>query len=298
MAHVQSYATESPLRRTFQDFAAEKVAFAGMVVFVLIVLAAVFAPLISPQNPYDLLEVNLQNSLMPPMSRGEDGTLFVLGTDDQGRDMLSAIFYGLRTSFIVGFGSTALSLAIGLAVGLVAAFHGGWLDNALMRIVDLQLSLPTILIALILLSVFGRGLDKVIIALVIVQWAYYARTIRSAALVERRREYVDAAICQGMSNVQIMYHHMLHNCLPPVIVVATMQIAHSIGLEATLSFLGVGVPPTEPSLGLLISKGFNYMMSGTYWISFYPGMVLFLAVVSVNLMGDRMRDVLNPRLKK
>jgi len=289
--------SENPYLRIWNELRESKSAIIGLIVFTAFVLMAVFASYIAPQNPYDLMQVDVMNSMLPPMAR-ENGILYVMGTDEQGRDVFSAILYGLRTSLVVGFTSTAFSLAIGLCVGLCAAYSGGWIDALLMRIVDLQLGIPTILIALILLALFGRGVDKVILALVVVQWAYYARTVRAAAIVERNKEYIDAAVCQGLTGLQICYIHLLRNCLPPVIVVATMQIAHSIALEATLSFLGVGVPITEPSLGLLISNGFNFMLSGDYWISFFPGLVLFMTVLSVNFVGDRLRDILNPRLKK
>jgi peptide/nickel transport system permease protein len=180
----------------------------------------------------------------------------------------------------------------------LAAYYGGRLESLIMRVVDLQLSFPAILVALILLAVLGRGVDKVLIALIIVQWAYYARTIRGQALVERRREYIEAARCLALSDRRIVFRHLLPNCLPPVIVVGTVQVANAIALEATLSFLGVGVPITEPSLGLLISNGYGYMLSGDYWISFFPGIALVVAVVSLNLVGDQLRDVLNPRLRR
>jgi peptide/nickel transport system permease protein len=186
---------------------------------------------------------------------------------------------------------------IGGSLGLLAAYFGGAVDSVIMRVVDIQLSFPAILVALILLAIFGNGVDKVIIALVIVQWAYYARTVRGTALVERRKEYMEAASCLALSHRRIVFRHLLPNCLPPLIVVATVQIAQAIALEATLSFLGVGVPITEPSLGLLIANGFEYMMSGRYWISFFPGVALVLAIISINLVGDQLRDILNPRLK-
>ena len=189
-------------------------------------------------------------------------------------------------------------MLVGTAIGLVAAYFGGYVDSLLMRAVDMQLSFPAILIALILLAILGKGVDKVTLALVIVQWAYYARTARGAALVERHREYVEAARCLGLGHGRVLFRHIMPNCMPPVIVVATVQMAHAITLEATLSFLGVGVPITEPSLGLLIANGFEYLMSGMYWISFFPGIALFITVASINLVGDRLRDVINPRLEQ
>jgi peptide/nickel transport system permease protein len=211
--------------------------------------------------------------------------------------MLSAIFYGLRTSLVVGVSSGVIALCIGMSIGLIAAHFGGKVDTVVMRIVDLQLSFPTILVALLLLAVLGRGADKIIIALVVIQWAYYTRTVRGTALVEQRKEYIEAAVCLGLSHRRIAFRHLLPNCLAPLIVVGTVQVAHAITLEATLSFLGLGLPVTEPSLGLLIANGFEFMMSGRYWISVFPGIALLVTIVSINLVGDQFRDVLNPRLQ-
>ena len=235
---------------------------------------------------------------LPPGSAAPAGGTFWLGTDDQGRDMLSAIFYGLRISLMVGAISTAIALSIGLAMGLCAAYFGGKTEALIMRIADIQLSFPAILIALILLAVLGQGTIKIVAALVTVQWAYYARTVRSAALVEKRKEYVEAARCLALSPVRIVFKHLLPNCLPPLLVVATVQVAAAIALEATLSFLGLGLPITEPSLGLLIANGYQYLLSGKYWISFFPGVALLLTIVSINLVADQLRDVLNPRLQR
>jgi peptide/nickel transport system permease protein len=212
--------------------------------------------------------------------------------------MLSAIFYGLRISIGVGVTATLCALALGATLGLLAAFFGGLVDAVLMRVADIQLSFPAILIALVLLAVLGQGVDKIIIALVAVQWAYYARTVRGSALVERRKEYMEAATCLALPASRIVFGHLLPNCLPPLIVVATVQVAAAITLEATLSFLGLGLPITEPSLGLLISNGFTYLLSGKYWISFFPGIALLVTIVSINLVGDQLRDVLNPRLQR
>jgi peptide/nickel transport system permease protein len=289
---------ETPLRRFVLDFADSNIAMAGLVVFVLILLVAVFAPLVSPQNPYDLATLDLLDGRLPPGERAVDGTIYWLGTDDQGRDMLSAIFYGLRTSLGVGASSAVLALIIGGTLGLLAAYVGGRLETLIMRIVDIQLYFPSILVALILVAVLGQGVGKIIIALVTVQWAYYARTVRSSALVERRKEYIEAARCLALSDTRIVFRHLMPNCLPPIIVVATVQVAHAIALEATLSFLGIGLPITEPSLGLLIANGFQYLMSGKYWISFFPGVALLVTIVSINLVGDQLRDVLNPRLRR
>jgi peptide/nickel transport system permease protein len=287
----------SPLREFTTSYARSRIAIGALIVLLLILAAAICAPLISPQNPYDLAQLDIMDSKLAPGSKSGAGWTFLLGTDDQGRDMLSAIFHGLRISLGVGVLSTVVALAIGIVVGLIAAYVGGWTDAIIMRVVDLQLSFPTILIALILLAILGQGVDKIIVALITVQWAYYARTVRGAALVERRKEYVDAAVCLGYSPVRIVLRHIMPNVLPPLIVVATVQVAHAIALEATLSFLGLGMPITSPSLGLLISNGFTHLLSGKYWISFFPGLALLVTIVAINLVGDQLRDVLNPRLK-
>jgi peptide/nickel transport system permease protein len=289
---------QSPFQRVVSDFLANPVAVFGLGLLALVVLAAIFAPVISPQNPYDLAQLDVMDSRLPPGSPAPNGGRFWLGTDDQGRDMLSAIFYGLRISLAVGVISTIFALIIGLTMGLTAAYFGGRFETLVMRIVDIQLSFPAILIALILIAVLGQGTGKVITALVTVQWAYYARTVRSAALVEKRREYMEAARCLALSPTRIVFRHLLPNCLPPMIVVATVQVAAAIALEATLSFLGLGLPITEPSLGLLIANGYQYLLSGKYWISFFPGIALLLTIVSINLVADQLRDVLNPRLQK
>ncbi|HXX86509.1 MAG TPA: ABC transporter permease [Casimicrobiaceae bacterium] len=287
----------TPLRRLIADFASSRLALLGLALLGLVVIAAILAPLISSQNPYDLAQLDVLEGRLPPGAKAPGGTTFWLGTDDQGRDMLSAILYGLRISLTVGALSTAVALAIGLALGLTAAYFGGRIETLIMRIADIQLSFPAILIALILLAVLGQGIVKIIAALVAVQWAYYARTVRSAALVEKRKEYIEAAHCLALKPRRIVFRHLLPNCLPPLIVVATVQVAAAIALEATLSFLGLGLPITEPSLGLLIANGYQYLLSGKYWISFFPGIALLATIMSINLVGDQLRDVLNPRLR-
>ncbi len=249
--------------------------------------------IVSPDGFAEPFEITIQAE----QSEGLIENTYVLGTDGQGRDMLSAIIYGLRISLMVGVFSGVIAMTIGLAVGITAAYKGGRVDAITMRIVDLQLSFPAILVALMILAILGRGADKVIMALVLAQWAYYARTARSAALVERSKEYIEAARCLAISSSRIVFRHLLPNCLPPLIVVATVQVANAIALEATLSFLGIGMPLTEPSLGLLISNGFDYLLSGRYWISVFPGVALVITIVAINLVGDRLRDVLNPRLR-
>lgn len=290
---------DTPLRRFARNYFASKIALASFVLLAIILLAAIFAPWIAPQNPYDLAQIDILDSRLPPgaPAAGKD-FIYLLGTDEQGRDMLSAILYGVRISITVGLASTALALAFGLALGLFAAYAGGRTENFIMRVTDIQLSFPSILIAMILLALLGPGLGKIIFALVAVQWAYYARTARSAALVERGKEYIEAAQGLGLSSARIIFRHLLPNCLPPLIAIAALQVASAISLEATLSFLGLGLPVTEPSLGLLIANGFAYMLSGKYWISLFPGIALVATVVAVNLVADQLRDVLNPRLQK
>lgn len=289
---------QSPLWRIARGFAEDRLALVGLLLFATIVLLAIAAPFIAPQNPYDLTQLDIMDGGLAPGEASFSGMTYWLGTDPQGRDMLSAILYGLRISLVVALVSLGCAIVIGVIAGTAAAYFGGRVDTLIMRVVDLQLSFPSILVALILLALFGRGVDKVIIALIIVQWAYYARTVRSSAIVERRKDYIDAARCLALSHRRIMFRHLLPNCLPPLIVVGTVQIAQAIALEATLSFLGVGVPITEPSLGLLISNGYDYLLSGRYWVSVFPGIALLVTIVSINLVGDRLRDVLNPRLQK
>ena len=289
---------ETPLRRFLADYFESRIATGAFAVLLGIVFIAVFAPWISPTDPYDLAVVDIMDNRLPPGSESYTGITYWLGTDGAGRDLLSAIFYGLRTSLSVGVASGLIAMVIGAAIGLIAAYFGGRTDTIIMRIVDVQLSFPAILVALILLAILGRGVDKIIVALVAVQWAYYARTVRASALVERRKEYVEAATCLALSHSRILFKHVLPNCLPPLIVVVTVQTAHAISLEATLSFLGIGLPVTEPSLGLLIANGFEYMLSLKYWISFFPGIALLVTIVSINLVGDQLRDVLNPRLQR
>ncbi len=277
---------------------ARPTSFVSGLLVALIAIAAGFAPLFAPTDPYALATVSILDGRLPPGGEMLDGTVAWLGTDGAGRDVLSAILYGLRTSLIVAISSAAIALTIGLAVGLTAAFYGGRLDTLLMRVVDIQLSFPAILVALVMLALLGKGIDKVIIALAIVQWALYARTVRAAAMVERRKEYFEAVTCLELSNTRIIWRHLLPNSVSPLIVLATLQTAHSISIEATLSFLGVGVPITEPSLGSLIANGFDFILSGAYWITFFPGAMLLATVAAINIFGDQLREVINPRLSK
>lgn len=267
----------------------------GALVFGTIVLMAVFAPVLSPQNPYDMMVLNLMDSRLPPGEVGSAGYVHVLGTDDQGRDIWSAILYGLRISLMVGLGAGGIALTIGGTVGIFAAYRGGRIDSIIMRLVDFQLSFPAILVALVLLAALGSGIDKVMVALVTVQWAYFARTARSAALIERQKDYIAGARSLGLSQSRTILGHLLPNSLPAVMVIAAIQVANAILLEATLSFLGLGLPVTEPSLGMVIASGFQHILSGRYWMTIYPGIALVLVVLSLNLIGDRLREMLDPR---
>lgn len=289
---------ETPLQRFFAEFRESTIAVAAFVVLCAIVILAILAPWITPQNPYDLAQVDVMDGKLPPGSEAFAGYTMWLGSDGSGRDLYSAILYGIRISLTVGLAAGMIALMIGTAIGLVAAYAGGRVDAAIMRVVDIQLSFPAVLIALVLVAILGRGIDKIVIALVFAQWAYYARTVRATALVESAKEYVEAARCLALSHTRIIFRHVLPNCLAPLIVIGTVQTASAIALESTLSFLGVGLRQTEPSLGVLISNGFEYMLSGRYWISFFPGLALLFTIVSINLVGDQLRDVLNPRLKR
>lgn len=279
-----------------RSFFMSKRATFGLICTLLIIAAALFAPWITPQNPYDLLQLDILDSRLPPGSENGEGTYrYLLGTDGQGRDLLSAIIYGLRISLLVGIGSALIASVIGTVTGIASAYLGGRIDTIVMRVVDLMLSFPSILVAMMVLAYLGKGIGNVILTLVILEWAYYARTARGQALAEREKEYVEAANNLVIPKWRIMLKHILPNCLPALIVIGTLQVARAITLEATLSFLGLGVPVTEPSLGLLISNGYQFMLSGQYWISLFPGLALLLTIVSLNLVGDRLREVFNPR---
>jgi peptide/nickel transport system permease protein len=292
---VQVETWRTRLRDFWSEFAESKVALLSLAVIVAIVFIAVFAPWLSPQNPYDLARLDLFDSRLAPGTVGSGGYVHVLGTDAAGRDLLSAIFYGLRISLLIGLMSGALALVVGTTIGLVAAYKGGRVEALIMRVVDLQLSMPAILLALVLTAMLGQGLWQLVTALVVAQYAYFARTIHGAASAERDKDYIEAAIATPLPAHIILLRHLLPNSLPPLIVVATVQVASAIALEATLSFLGLGLPLTEPSLGALISNGFQYLLSGRFWISVYPGVALVITIVSINLVGDQVRHVLNPR---
>jgi len=267
----------------------------GAIILLLLVLAALLAPWIAPQDPYDLAQLDILSSRLPPGSEGMDGQIFWLGTDDQGRDLVSAVLYGLRVSLFVALFSVVLALVVGVLAGLSAAHVGGAYDAALMRLVDLQLAFPSMLTALILVALLGSGIEKVIIAIAAAQWAYFARTLRSAAMVERGKEYIQAARTMRFSASRIMLRHLLPNSVAPLAVVVVVEVAAAISLEATLSFLGVGLPVTRPSLGLLIANGYSFMLARQYWLSASPGIVLLLLLVSIHLVGERLRQMHDPR---
>lgn len=289
-------------------FKRDKVAIASFAVFCLLILSAVFAPWLAQDNPYDLASIDIMDSELPPMWIEGGESRFWLGTDEQGRGIYSTILYGLRTSLLIGIGAVLLQMAIGIIVGLLAAWYGGWLDNVLMRIADVQLSFSTLMIAIIISAiikaVYGAeffAANAVLILILIIgisEWPQYARTIRASALAEKSREYVEAAQVMGFGAPRIMFRHILPNCLTPILVISTVQIANAIMSEAALSFLGLGMPPEQPSLGSLISNGFNLLLSGAWWISLFPGLVLVVLTLVVNLLGDWLRDVFNPKLYK
>ncbi|MBM3479705.1 MAG: ABC transporter permease [Alphaproteobacteria bacterium] len=286
------------MKAFWSEYAENRLAVVALLVVVLVVAAALGAPLITPQDPYDLANLDLMDARRPPGHVGTGGYAHWLGTDAQGRDLYSAILYGLRISLQMGIAAGAISMAIGAGLGVVAAVSSSRVEQAIMRVVDLQLSFPAILLALVLVAVLGQGRVPLVIALVAAQYAYFARTAYGAATAERQKDYVEAARATPLRTSSVVLRHLLPNCLPPLIVVGTVQVANAIALEATLSFLGLGLPPTEPSLGMLIANGFQYMMSGRTWISVYPGVALIVLIVAINVVGDQLRDQFNPRLRR
>lgn len=288
----------SAWRDFWRVFLRNKVAVIALAVVLVIALVAIFAPFITPQDPYDLRSLVLRDARRPPGFVGANGMHYLLGTDSQGRDLLSAIIYGLRISLEMGLIAGAVAFTIGAIVGCFAAYAGGRFETFIMRLVDVQLSFPAILLAFVVAALLGQGKGQLILALVFAQYAYFVRTAHGAASAERQKDYVQAALSIPMSGWFVVTRHILPNSLPPLIVVATVQVASAISLEATLSFLGVGLPPTEPSLGMLIANGFQYLLSGRYWISIYPGIALIILIMAINLVGDQVRDQLNPRLRK
>jgi peptide/nickel transport system permease protein len=288
------------------SFRRSPMAILAAIIATLCIVCSVFAPWVAPHNPFDLATLNLSDARLPPAWTEGGSRNYLLGTDDQGRDILSALFYGARLSLAVGLASVILSLLVGVGLGLISGFVGGKVDSFIMRICDVMLSFPSILVALLINGV-GRALfpnandtlafGVLIIAISLTGWVQYARTVRGSTLVERNKEYVQAARVIGVAPLRIMFKHVLPNVLGPVFVLATIQVAAAIITEATLSFLGVGVPPTSPSLGTLIRVGNDFLFSGEWWITVFPGAMLVLIALSVNLLGDWLRDALNPRLR-
>ncbi len=288
------------------SFRSSPVAMGAAAVALVCLLGSLLAPWLAPHNPLDLATLELSDARLPPAWEADGRLKYVLGTDDQGRDILSALMYGARISLVVGLISVLLSMVIGVGLGLLAGFRGGWVDGFLMRLCDVMLSFPAILVALLIAGV-GRALfpnaqesvafGVLILAITLTGWVQYARTVRGSTLVERNKEYVQAARVTGVAPWRIMLRHVLPNVLGPVLVLATIHVATAILTEATLSFLGVGVPPTSPSLGTLIRVGNDYLFSGEWWITVFPGVMLILIALSVNLLGDWLRDALNPKLR-
>lgn len=281
----------------FHNFVRSPGALAGLLIVTFFVVLVTAGPMVTPQNPYDIGSLDLMDAFKPPVWMDGGDPAFLLGTDDQGRDLLSAMVYGSRISLFIGVSVVLLSCAIGTFLGLVAGYFGGRLDSILMRVVDIQLSFPAMLVALFIMAAFGRGLGKLVTALTIVGWVLYARTVRGSVLVEKKKEYVDAARLIGLSPFPIILRHVLPNILTPLIVIATIHVGTVILTEATLSYLGVGVPVTRPSLGLLVKNGYDVLFSGLWWSSVFPGMFIMFLVFGINLLGDFLRDEFNPRLK-
>ncbi|MBY0364262.1 MAG: ABC transporter permease [Phreatobacter sp.] len=291
--------TAGPVAQFWSEFRVNRVAVVALAIVATIVVLSLVAPWITPQNPYDMSGLRLADARRPPgFVSPRTGITHWLGTDGQGRDVLSAILYGLRVSIEIGLSAGIIAFSLGVTLGTFAAYLGGRIEALIMRFIDLQLSFPAILLALVLAAVLGQGKWQLVAALVTAQYAYFARTAHGAAATERSKDYVEAALSTPLKPHVVVLRHILPNCMPPLIVVATVQVANSIALEATLSFLGLGLPVSEPSLGMLIANGFQYLLSGRYWISIYPGIALIVLIASINLVGDQVRDQLNPRLRR
>ena len=292
----------------FYDFKNTPVAFVSFVTIVIIILAAICADLITQNNPFDPASLNLMNGFTPPLQANDfTGEVFLMGTDDQGRDLFSTIIYGLRISLFVGVMAVLLAMLLGVVLGLIAGFVGGWIDTLIMRFADIQMTFPSILVAMLIYGVakgvlppdlrYEMSIAVLIVSIGLSEWVPFARTVRGSTLVEKEKEYITAAKMIGLSRLQIMMRHILPNVLSPVLVIATITFALAIIAEATLSFLGVGVPTTKPSLGTLIRIGQDFLFSGEWWILFFPAMTLLALALSINLFGDWLRDTLNPKLK-
>jgi peptide/nickel transport system permease protein len=281
----------------FYNFRHSPTAIAGAVIVLLVVLIAVFGPSFTVQNPYNMAELNLADAYKPPFWMEGGDTKFLLGTDQQGRDMVSAIVYGSRISLIIGIVGTFFASVIGITLGLISGYFGGKIDAFIMRIVDIQMSFPSMLIALFLMSFLGRSIANILLSLTLVGWMRYARTVRGETLRVRKNEYIDAAHVIGLPDWRILYRHVLPNVFASIVVLSTIQVGGFILTEATLSFLGLGVPISQPSLGMLCNDGFTVLYSGLWWVSILPGLYIMLIVFGINLLGDFLRDEMNPKLK-
>ncbi|UYG09528.1 ABC transporter permease [Halomonas sp. M4R1S46] len=290
------------------SFKRDPIAQVSLAVFTVLVAAAVLAPWLAPMNPYDLAQIDILASELPPLWIDGSDPAYLMGTDAQGRDLLSTILYGARVSLIIGFGAVAMQAALGVCFGLLAGYLGGRVDAFLMRLADIQLSFSTLMVAIVVGALFkaifggatysAYAVPLLVLIIGLAEWPQYARTVRASVLAEKGKEYVDAARVMGLSSRRIMFRHILPNTLSPIFVISTVQVANAIISEAALSFLGLGMPETQPSLGSLIKSGFDYLQSGSWWITLIPGLVLVVLVLVINLLGDWLRDVLNPRLYK
>ena len=290
------------------SFLHDPVAMGSFIILTLLTLSAFGAPVIAPHDPYDTTTINIMDSEIPPMWMENGDQNFSLGTDAQGRDMLSTMLYGMRISLVIGIGATFLQAAIGIVLGLVAGYKGGKIDNFLMRMADVQLSFSTLMVAIFLSAIFqaifgvaafeSMAVPFLVLVIGIAEWPQYARTVRASVLAEKKKEYVEAARVMGLPANRIMWRHILPNTMSPILVLSTVQVAHAIMSEAALSFLGLGMPITKPSLGSLINSGFDYIFSGSWWITMFPGFLLVLLILVINLLGDWVQDVLNPKLYK
>ncbi len=295
-------------RGLIRRFISDPVAIGAGVILLLLILMAVFAPLIAPQNPYDLMQIDVMDSDMPPSWKPGGDPRFWLGTDSQGRGVLSTIMYGTGISLLIGIGAVFVQGILGITLGLIAGYKGGWIDSFLMRLADIQMSLSTLMIAIIALALFQAAFDPsvyaeyaifmLILIIGIADWPKFARTVRASVLGEKNKEYVDAARVIGLPARKVMWGHILPNTMTPVLVISTIQVAEAIMTEAALSFLGLGMPVNKPSLGSLIRSGFEYIFSGSWWITFYPAIVLIALILALNLLGDWLRDVMNPKLRR
>ncbi|MEJ2764366.1 ABC transporter permease [Photobacterium sp. MCCC 1A19761] len=289
-------------------FLRDKVAMTSFAVFLVFVLSAVLAPVLAPTNPYDLAAIDIMDSELPPSWMEDGDSRFWLGTDNQGRDIFSTILYGSRLSLTIGLLAVALQMVLGIIIGLSAGYYGGRIDSFLMRVADVQLSFSTMMVAIIVSAIFRTALGAelyaqyavgmLVVIIGVAEWPQYARTVRASVLAEKKKEYVEAARVMGFKAPRIMFRHILPNCLSPILVISTVQVANAIMSEAALSFLGLGLPVDQPSLGSLISIGFNYIFSGSWWITAFPGLVLVTLVLVINLLGDWLRDVFNPKIYK